>query len=229
MLALIFARFAERRPLQAPFAGRGGNPMRPVFIHISKNAGTSIVSSAGDRIINAGHRTAASWVAEHGSEAPLFSAVRHPYDRVLSEYHYRRRRWEGGENNPHLTNLSLPFDEWVIATYEGDEYRTRSFFELTGVAYNAHNLVDDVAIWFISQVDWLSDSHQRLLVNDLLRFEHLADDWSTLSAKYDLKDDLVHVNSSPRPLAAEQQLTPGIRDLIYQYYRSDFDRFGYDH
>ena len=229
MLALSLARFSERRPLQATFTARGRNPMRPVFIHVSKNAGTSIVTSAGGRIINAGHRTAASWVAEHGSEAPLFSVVRHPYDRVLSEYHYRRRRWEGGEHNPHLTNLSLPFDEWAIATYEGNEYRTRSFFELNGVAYNAHNLVNDVAIWFISQVDWLSDSCQQLLVDDLLRFEHLADDWSTLSAKYELKNDLMHVNSSPRQLAAEQQLTPRIRELIYEYFRADFDRFGYDH
>ena len=86
-----------------------------------------------------------------------------------------------------------------------------------------------MAIWFISQVDWLSDSCQQLLVDDLLRFEHLADDWSTLSAKYELKNDLMHVNSSPRQLAAEQQLTPRVRELIYEYYRSDFDRFGYDH
>ena len=138
--------------------------MRPVFIHISKNAGTSIVSSAGDRIVNAGHRTAASWVAEHGSEAPLFSAVRHPYDRVLSEYHYRRRRWEGGENNPHLTNLSLPFDEWVIATYEGDMVSSRTAVRATSTApahsSNSPVLPTTRTTW---STTWRSGSSPRLI------------------------------------------------------------------
>jgi len=228
MPLLSHIRSTERRTLQAKSVSRKRVPMRPVFIHVSKNAGTSIVSSAGDRIVNAGHRTAANWVAEYGFEAPLFGVVRHPYHRVLSEYRYRRRRWESGEKNPHLTNLGLRFEEWAIATFENNEYRTRSFFERNNVAYNAQNLVDDVAIWFISQVDWLSNSHQQLLVDDLLRFEHLTDDWSTFSAKYGLNSNLVHVNSSPGQLADEEQLTSRIREMIYQYYRADFDRFGYD-
>ena len=60
--------------------------MKPVFIHVSKNGGTSIVESAGDQIVNAGHRTASSWLAEHGDDALLFAVVRHPYERVASEY-----------------------------------------------------------------------------------------------------------------------------------------------
>ncbi len=201
--------------------------MKPVFIHISKNAGTSIVSTAGETITNAGHRTAASWVAEYGADAPLFSVIRHPYDRVLSEYHYRRRRWNSGENNPHLMNLDLSFDDWVIATYEGDQYRTRSFFERTGVPYNRHNLVGDVLIWFISQVEWLGDADQQLLVEELLRFEHLREDWSTFSARHGIERALVHANSSPRPSDAEQRIAQRTRDIIHRYYRADFERFDF--
>ena len=202
-------------------------PPKPVFVHISKNAGTSVVATAGEHIIDAGHRTAASWVAEHGSRQPLFAVIRHPFDRVLSEYHYRQRRWRSGETNPHLANLHLPFDEWVANTFDGGMYRTRSFFESTGVPYNERNMVGDQLIWFISQCEWLDDSEHRLLVDDLLRFEQLAADWSVFSAKYGITGTLEHVNRSPRPDGAELRMSERSRRLIEEHYRDDFERFGY--
>ena len=202
--------------------------VRPVFVHISKNAGTSIVATAGERIVNAGHRTAARWVAQHGTAQPLFAVLRHPYDRVLSEYHYRQRRWRSGESNPHLANLHLPFDEWVATTFEDGAYRTRSFFERTGVPYNDFNMVGDQLIWFIPQVEWVTDAHGGLLVDDLLRFEHLADDWSAFGAKYGIDGVLRHANQSPRPVGAEQMMSRQSRELIHQHYRVDFERFGYE-
>lgn len=197
-------------------------------MHISKNAGTSIVATAGERIVNAGHRTAARWVAEHGSAQPLFAVVRHPCERVLSEYHYRLRRWRSGERNPHLANLHLPFDEWVAATFDDGTFRTRSFFQRSGVPYNEHNMVGDQLIWFIPQVEWVTDARASLLVDDLLRFEHLADDWSTFGAKYGIDSVLRHANPSPRPVGAVQMMSRHSRELIHQHYRVDFERFGYE-
>lgn len=202
--------------------------MRPVFIHINKTAGTSVVASAASSIIDAGHRTAASWVAEHGRGASLFSVIRHPYDRMLSEYNYRRRRWAAGENNPHLANLELPVDDWVIATLDGGEYRTRAFFERTGVPFNAGNMVGDSLIWFIPQVSWLGDGGGALLVDDIVRFERLDDDWSALCARYGLKNRLVHVNASPRQPGVSDRLAARTRDVIYEHQRGDFDVFGYE-
>jgi hypothetical protein len=203
-------------------------PMKPVFVHISKNAGTSIVATARELITDAGHRTAARWVAAHGSQRPLFAVVRHPYDRVLSEYHYRLRRWRSGEKNPHLANLHLPIDEWAATTFEDGAYRTRSYFERSGVPYNEHNMVGGQLIWFIPQVDWLDDNEQRLLVDGLLRYEHLAQDWSAFCAKFGIDRMLEHVNRSPRPAESEQLLSPRSRELIHEHYRVDFERFGYD-
>ncbi|MFK7918844.1 MAG: putative nucleotide-diphospho-sugar transferase [Ilumatobacter sp.] len=202
--------------------------MKPVFIHISKNAGTSIVSSAHGDIVDAGHRTAAGWIAEHGATAPLFAVVRDPLDRVISEYFYRRHRWEGGEANPHLANLDLSFDDWVSATYGGGDYRTRSFFERTGVGFNEHNMVDDVLIWFIKQVEWLSNDHEQLLVDDVLRFEHLAADWARFGAAHGIDRGLVHANAAARSAGVEQAAQQRTIDLIYEYFRDDYERFGYE-
>ena len=218
----------ERRSHAPADAPHEPQPIKPVFVHISKNAGTSIVATAGGSITDAGHRTAASWVAQHGSARPLFAVVRHPYDRVLSEYYYRRGRWRSGEVNPHLENLDLAFDDWVADTFSEGTYRTRSFFERSGVPFPEHDMVGDQLIWFIPQVEWLSDEREVLLTDDLLRYEHLAQDWATFATKYGIDRPLEHANRSSRSARSEQLMGQRSRTLIHEHYRVDFERFGYE-
>lgn len=202
--------------------------MRPVFIHVNKTAGTSIVASGGAHIVNAGHRTAASWVAEHGTAAPLFSVVRHPYDRVRSEYTFRRRRWASGEDNPHLANLDLPFDAWVRATFVDGHFRTRTFFEQTGVAFNERNMVGDQLCWFLPQVRWLADADGQLLVEELLHFEHLERDWSDFCNRYGFDAPLLRLNASPVDPGVEASFGQEVRDVIAEYHAVDFEIFGFE-
>ncbi|MGA1441029.1 MAG: hypothetical protein ACO4CU_14530, partial [Ilumatobacteraceae bacterium] len=200
---------------------------RPVFIHINKTAGTSIVRGAGDRIVNAGHRTASSWITEHGRPAPLFSVVRHPYDRVRSEYDYRRRRRLSGEDNPHLANLDLSLDDWVVATFDRDEFRTTAFFERNGVPYLAQNVVDGVSIWFMPQFAWSSDGDGSILVDDVLRFEQLGADREAWCDRYGIDARLPHENRSAGGPWSTDDLGPAARQLIVEHHRVDFEVFGY--
>jgi hypothetical protein len=202
--------------------------MKPVFIHVSKNGGTSVVRSAGDHIVSAGHRTAASWVAEHGRPGPLFAVVRHPYQRVASEYAYRRRRRMAGERNPHLSNLDKPIEEWVVSTFVGDEYRTRAFFERTGEPYNPVNLVGDSLIWFVPQTRWLCDDAGDLLVDELLRFETLDRDWHRFSKAHGFECRLAHANASPGSGELADRLDRRTRGIIVNHFREDFEVFGYE-
>jgi len=201
---------------------------RPVFVHINKTAGSSVVRSAGRHIVNAGHRRAADWIRENGRPGSLFSVVRHPYERVRSEYTYRRRRWEGGEQNPHLANLRLPFDQWVHQTYVLDAFRTRGFFERTGVEFNEFHMADDVLVWFLPQVRWLCDDDGNMLVDELLRFEHLADEWPAFCARHGFDAPLVHVNASPVSPRVEGRFTAEVRAIIADYFADDFERLGYE-
>jgi len=200
---------------------------RPVFIHISKNAGTSLVASAGDRIVSAGHRTAEAWVAEHGRGAPIFAVIRNPFDRVASEYLYRKRRYESGERNPHLANLNKSFTDWVISTYRYDDFRTRSFFERTGIAYNPGNMIGDTLIWFIPQKKWLCGTDGTMLATELLRFENLSEEWPAFAARHGFDAPLQHRNASRSGRTGEADYTPEIRAIIRDYFREDFDFFGY--
>ena len=201
--------------------------MKPVFIHISKNAGTSIVSAAGENIVTAGHQTAARWVATHGRGSPLFAVIRNPYDRVLSEYLYRKGRYDQGEQNPHLVNLDKTFGDWVVSTYRHGEFCTRSFFERTGVPYNASTMIDDMPIWFLPQTRWISGQERELLVDDILRYETLENDWARFTRKHRFNAHLERRNASPRPPGLDACYTAQAREVVQSHFREDFYVFGY--
>jgi len=202
--------------------------MQPVFVHISKNAGTSIVASAGDQIMVAGHQAAASWVAHNPDSGPILAVVRNPYGRVVSEYSYRRKRYLRGEDNPHLANLHLPIDEWVAATFGRGEFRTQAFFDESGVPYARSKMVDGCLIWFVSQRRWLCDADGELLTDHILRFESLDEDWRAFASAHGIERELGHINASRAPGEVGERFDQATRDLIYNYYQDDFDLFGYD-
>ncbi|GEM_PF-1967981 len=201
--------------------------MKPVFIHVSKNGGTSIVRSAGDLIVSAGHRTARSWIAEHGREAPTFAVVRDPYERVASEYAFRRRRLRSGEENPHLAGAEASFEEWVMSTFLGGQFRTQEFFDRTRTAYRPGNMVDGNLIWFVPQTRWLCDPAGRLLVDEVLRFETLDEDWAKFSRAHGFERPLPHANASAGSAELRAGIDSRVKAIIHAHYRDDFEVFGY--
>lgn len=202
-------------------------PVEPVFIHVSKNAGNSVLDTAGSHIVSAGHRTAASWVAEHGHTAPLFAVIRNPFDRVVSEYFYRRRRYDSGDRNAHLANLEKSFEDWTLSTFREGEFRTRAFFEKTGVPFNENNMIGDRLLWFLPQVLWLGDDQGRPLALDVLRFENLESDWAAFARKYGIPGTLRRLNASAREPGYRNYYSDETRDLIADYYQQDLEAFGY--
>lgn len=201
--------------------------MKAVFIHISKNAGTSIVKSAGRAITVAGHRTATNWISENGHDAPLFAVVRNPFDRVVSEFLYRQRRYISGEKSPHLANLHKPFEEWVTETFRDDQFRTRAFFERTGIHFNPNNMVGNVLIWFLTQRQWITNTSGETLVDHILRYEHFEKDWAILTRKYRFKKSLGYHNPSRREGDYQQYYSPGTRKIIEDYFQDDLKLFDY--
>ncbi len=200
---------------------------KPVFIHISKNAGTSIVKSARKAIVVAGHRTAADWVSENGHDTSLFAIIRNPFDRVVSEYFYRKRRFDAGEKNAHLANLHNSFEEWVVATFHDGEFRTAEFFEQTGVFYNPKNMIGDTLIWFLPQIQWVGGLKGGILVDTLLRYEYLDRDWECFSKQYQIHRCLRYHNRSRRNKGYKQYYSAETRKIIEDYFQEDLETFNY--
>lgn len=201
--------------------------IKPVFIHISKNAGTSIINTARNSIIVAGHQTAMNWLAKNKQEGPLFAVIRNPFDRVVSEYFYRKRRYDSGERNAHLANLDKTFEEWVVATFVDGEFRTRGSLNQRGISYNPNYMIDDSLIWFISQKCWISDLEGNILVETLLRFETLGKDWEAFSKQYKIKKLLKCYNTSPRERSYHKYYSQQSRKIVENYFQEDLESFHY--
>ena len=128
----------------APRTAKDDSPVRIgpngtfVFIHINKNAGTSIGHAIG--LPKKQHLTVQEVIEIVGraqwERAFRFSIVRNPWDKVVSHYNHRVKTNQTGLNdNP------LPFKQWVAATY--------------GPAKDARYY--DQPKMFQPQVEWLKD------------------------------------------------------------------------
>ena len=206
---------------------RLARPGRPVFIHVSKNAGSSISQTAWGHITLAGHQTAARWLRRHRSSGPLFAVVRNPFDRVVSEYAFRRRRFEAGKPGRHLANLYKSFEDWTLSTFRDGEMARQDYFERNDIPYRRARMVGGTLLWFLPQVGWLGDEEGRILVDELLRFESLDEDWARFSRKHGLPSRLVRTNVAPRERDYRRYYSDQTRELVATHYRQDLKTFGY--
>lgn len=177
-----------------------GRKTKFVFIHVPKNGGQSIsralrphTLSAGQQVLQraarvigrkskfdlyglypgGGHASALevrSVIGQAAYEDALsFAVVRNPWDRMVSLYAFERE-------SPHRKYHHIAKDQ----TFE--------FF--------LENLRD---LWFYDQSRFILDESQKVMVDEICRFENLSDDFKAVCDKLGVKALLPHKNASKRP------------------------------
>lgn len=213
---------------------------RAMFVHVPKTAGQSVemafLNLAGlsweergaftlrqnqDRAIGPtalAHLLAAEYVAlGHMEQAAFdsyfkFSFVRNPWDRLVSEYLYRK------------ADGRMPFSRFV-----------REGLALTDIHL-------DRTRHMLPQTDYLYDDEGRLLVDFVGRFETLQRDFAQVAKRLDLPElELPHRNMSRPTPSLWQRLfgkrrarqpyqtyyTESLREQVAEHYTTDIERFGY--
>lgn len=170
-----------------------------IFIHIPKNAGTSIVKQLGS--CNPGHHITVRNIPREYRDLAL-AVVRNPFDRVISTYEYCRTLdsyWHNKSNPPPLYDYCRchSFEQFVEELCKG------SFINVD---------------WhFKPQYFWVLDENMKVAC-ETVRFEDLNENLSKVLGK-DIS--LSKMNSTKR----DTLYTDYTRKLVYEYFISDFALF----
>jgi len=140
-----------------------------------------------------------------------FSFVRNPYNRILSLYLYtHKKKWESMQNSgveindTVLAGISEKFEKWFDKFIQSNDYRK------------------------LTQTKFLFEN-KKLIVDEVFKFEDMEAELKKLKQKFKLEFDPHEIhNSSTTMFDRKKLLTPQIKEKIYNFYKEDFDNFGYE-
>ena len=164
-----------------------------LFIHIPKTGGKSIYAHLLDNYnqdtnkINVLKDNIGHWNYQHASIKDVmkydlidinnvlkFVVVRNPWDWHVSWYHWMRLGSQKNHYYPEIFNLS--FSEYIFELY--DFYLKMGNNDLSWKNSNHCNL---------DQTFWIRDENDKFVVDNILRFENLGNDWRVFSEKNNFK------------------------------------------
>lgn len=179
-----------------------------LFVRIPKTASTSVCHALQPIV----HKTAQEWIDELGidewNNRYTFSVVREPYDRFISMYYFLgifgKAHWRNGQR------VKQDINEWLANNHIS--------------SLESHNDYKFIK----PQTDYLCDDNDNLLVDRLVRFENINDEW--LDLLDELGEDHVKLPHVLRFNLRPDTVTLNKNSLnkIYDHYKRDFDILGYN-
>jgi hypothetical protein len=185
-----------------------------IFIHIPKNAGTSVLSLLGSN----GSRWHAKWIHYKRASGYFFNKyhkfaiVRNPTERLYSSYKYCLQGGNGSVEDYNLKALieakSIDFDSFIINVLNSDLLMREVIFQ--------------------PQYLYVFDKSDSLMVDTILRYESLLSDWSILADALQLPKELPWLNaSSENKVKTIPKISQAAMDKINTLYQADFTLLGY--
>jgi hypothetical protein len=193
-----------------------------IFIHIPKNAGTSIeVSLTGRQQWDdkEKHLTAAECRAKLGfdkwREFFSFCVVRNPWDRLVSQFRFSGEIW----CNRHY-GKSLSFNDYIKEIVgKGLPFSGHDYLSKTGASFGDTN-------W--QQVHRICDDNNQIIVNYVARFENLSSDYEVICNRIGLHNQLQHINQSDaKSKPYWNYYTEETARIVADVYAEDIERFDY--
>lgn len=188
---------------------------KAIFIHIPKNAGTSVLKLLMGESINRDHLTFREFEQSNSylfDKYYKFCFSRNPYDRAVSTYEYLRR---GGNKVSDLFYQKLFEDKY--STFE--EYVLNYLDE-----FKLHEHV-----LFKPQYSFVYDDRLNCKVDFCGKFENLNHDMGFVLYKIGISGELNKTNTTPKTKDYRKYYeNDGVRKKIYNLYKKDFLLFGYN-
>lgn len=195
-----------------------------IFIHIPKNAGTSIYKGLGFE--NTTH-IKVSEIFQNSENEKLwkshfsFAVVRHPIQRFISLYNYARMEISDYHNNinPENSLYGIHMDYLRLKDKTLDEC-------VDLLIHNELRHDHHCNQWF-PQYTWVYHNKE-LAVNKCYKIEELETLQKDLEEKFGISLVIQQLNSSNPSAYKIQELSSSSKEKLYNYYRLDFELFNYD-
>jgi hypothetical protein len=211
-------RAARRQPLLTDW----NRKHNAVFVHVPKNAGLSTYKMFGMDKPHDTHSPVAGYIAADPAffaGAVKFAIVRNPWDRLVSGFHYLKHK-------PVSTNAR----RWVEDELWADQYLSDIYsFDNFLYALRTPKYRRIVLTWrhFMPQNYFLTTGRSGILVDHLVRFEHLEAGLDAVAARIGVPISMVRLNHSGRAPYAEYYRDPDDIALVGKMYARDIELFGY--
>lgn len=190
---------------------------RCIFIHIPKNAGTSVKEALGlgTKVVHLPwHYYLVSHYAQWKSYLK-FAVVRNPWDRIVSSYSFAKM-----ERSYYHNSKRLHPDHMLL--------RDKTFAECCMMLRDAKHLLGNPS-WG-PQHPWISDTEEGehvLMVDRILRYETLEGDFSELCGELGIKKrHLPRINISDRTDYCKFY-NEETREIVRNFYAEDIRLFRY--
>jgi len=185
-----------------------------IFIHIPKNAGTSIIKAMGveNLYIDKTIEEYKKHYKDYWNDYTKFTSIRDPIDRFISAYKFARMKesgWfsatgeEGLEKHDHydLCN-SMDINEYTSYIYKNPKKFNR---------------------WIIPQTFHILNKDDEIEINYYVRYENLLEDLKKIGI-----DGIEKLNSSKVENDKLIQLTRKSKNMLYEIYDIDYQNFYYN-
>jgi len=193
----------------------------PMFIHIPKTAGTSIVRLFGFRTGHVPVTRYYAWDRTRAESAFKFAVVRNPWERLRSGYFFLRAQFERLKDQtltPHECHRFIWIGRHIMRTDSLEEF----VLKLRSCRFRKAVLAHYV---FRPQLDWIALPGQNDHAMDFIgHFESLNTDLETLRTLFSITDELGSHRVTP-PYKAE--FTPEMIGILSDCYKHDIFRLGY--
>ncbi len=184
-----------------------------IFIHVPKNAGTSVCYTIFDKEVS--HSPLLNYKAHNEEKFEnyyKFTFVRNPWDRLVSAFTFLK---QGG--------MIREDKKWA----EKHLSRFDSFSEFV-TALQSHSFRKKVLRWnhFKPQYTFLINENGEIGVDFVGRYENLYEDFEVVRRKLRTKDQLRHLNETKKRDYREYY-DKQLRQIVSDIYKKDIELFNY--
>lgn len=189
-----------------------------IFVHIPKNAGTSIITSEELDFSSVQHVPYSKYkkaYPEFWSSYLKVAIVRNPWDRFVSCYEYSRMLKNYWHSNDGSQSVFGPNPDYLCT-------KNVSFENLVHKFYNGK--ISLIHPGWASQSHWICDG-SNIMVDKLFRYEEIGSniEFEQLFGKIERRNQSSRSHVSYK----DYYLKPELVDMIGEMYKNDVKNFGY--